>query len=375
MRAVKPARSLRYLALAAAVALAASLSWAPSAVAVGDPVARGSFELALSKGFKRQLKRNGVKMSRRSFEIKRGKFDPTNGEAELTLQGKLKFRKQGRKQVFRRVTVTLGRKGALRGDGTRLFRLKGGSLDRDGFGARLSGVKAKLVRRAARRLNRKLRLRSLHAGRAGTAAVAEQPQTVRVTEGQTRVTPSIGSGNDVAFKLFAHCVNPLTGVHAIPPAVKHLDSTFDFPAQGGTIGPGGKAGVVLHAGGSQIDKDPLQDQGPCGAVPDATNIQQTDLQLDLEGNHVFGAAVINGLAPPLGGPKGVAIAFDVRTSAVSVESNPNAKRVQVRNMQLVLSEASATFLNLVFPNSSGDPQQNFRAGDLFGQATTTVRTR
>ncbi len=362
--------------MAGAVALAATLAYSPPAAAAapGDPVASGSLKLTLSRGFKSQLKSNGVKMSRREFTIKKGAIDPTNGSGSVTFSGKLKFKGSDGKLVFKKVTATLGGGGVLKGDGTKLFKLSSGKVERNGFGAEITGINAKLHRKGIRKINRKLGLSSLHKGKVGTAAFSEQPKTVRVTGGQTNIVPSL-AGDSVAFKLVAHCINPLTGVEAIAPAVKHLDAAFDFPASGGTIGPNGKDGVVLHAGGSRINKDPLNDLGACGAVPDNANIEQTNLQFDLGKNRVFGDAKIGGYGPPLGGPKGTAIAFDIRAANAVVNAHANNKRITVSGQVLVLSEASAQFLNLVFPNNTGDATRDFKAGDVFGTASTTVDTR
>ena len=101
----------------ATLLLAAVPLFAPPALAAqGDPVASGSLALTLSSGFKRQLKSNGVKMSRREFTIEEGSIDPKNGTGSLTLDGKLKFKKGARKAGFKRLTVTLGKGGLLRGD-------------------------------------------------------------------------------------------------------------------------------------------------------------------------------------------------------------------------------------------------------------------
>lgn len=357
--------------------MAASLALAPPAPAAqGDSVASGNFQLTVSGGFKRQLKSNGVKMSRRQFTIKKGSINPTDGSGSLTLDGKLKFKHGGRKQAYKRVALTLGNGGLLRGDGSKLFKLSGGTVERQGFGAQINGVKVKLLRKGAKQLNRKLGLHSLHAGKAGTASISEQPKAVLVKNGEARVVPSLDPGGSVAFKLFSHCVNPvLGGVTAIPPAQQDSNLNFIFPVLGGTIGPTGRAGLTLTGGGSQINKDPAQVVGVCGSVPNDVKIMQTNLQFDMATNHVFAEAVIAGYGPPLGGPKGVAIALDIDKSKMIVEAHPNAGKVTIRGLNLSLSQAAITFLNLAFPNSSGNPQEDFKAGDLFGEATLTLNTR
>jgi hypothetical protein len=360
----------------ATLLLAAVPLFAPPALAArGDPVASGSFALTLSSGFKRQLKSNGVKMLRRQFAIEEGSIDPTDGTGSLTLDGKLKFKKGARKGGFKRVTMTLGKGGLLRGDGSKLFRLKVGSVDRQGFGAEINGIRVKLLRNGAKTINRKLGLHSLHAGSAGKASVSEQPKTVRVKSGQMRVVPSLDPSGSIAFKLFSHCVNPIMSVNAIPPAQQDSNLNFIFPVTGGTIGPNGRDGLTLTAGGTQINKDPVQTVGVCGSVPNDVNIKQTNLQLDMATNHGFAEAVIGGYASPLGGPKGVAIAFEIDKSRMFVDAHPKAGKITISGLKLGLSQAATIFLNLVFPNASGNPQGDFKVGDLFGQATLTLTTR
>jgi hypothetical protein len=365
------------LVLLAALSIAVPALLAVPAVAAdpGDPVASGSLQLTLSKGFKRQLKSNGVKLPQQLFTIKKGSIDPTDGSGLLTLDGKLPLKKGGRKRSIERITVTLGAGGALRGDGVKLFALSGGKVDRQGFGANINGVSVKLVRKGARLLNRKLGLHSLHAGNVGTATISEQPKTVRVKTGQVRVVPTLNPDGSVAFKLFRHCVNPILGVSAIPPAAQDSNLNFIFPVQGGTIGPTGKAGVMATGGGSQIVKDQLQTIGTCGSVPSDASIRQTALQFDLAGNHVFADAVIGGYGPPLGGPKGVAIGFEIDKKNMHVDAFPNARKITISGTTLGLSNAAVIFLNLVFPNSSGNPQDDFKAGDEFGEATFTLNVR
>jgi hypothetical protein len=369
-------RGYRRFGFTATLLLATAALAAPADAATqGDPVASGSFQLTLSKALKHQLKSNGVKLRRTLFTVKKGSVDPTDGSGSLSLDGKLPFKRGAKKRSLQRPTVTLGPGGAIRADGVKLFALAGGKVDRQGFGAQINAISVKLVRSGARYLNRRLGLHSLRAGKAGTATVSEQPKTVRVKNGEIRVVPTLSPEGSVAFKLFRHCVNPLLGVSAIPPASQDSNMNFIFPVQGGTIGPTGKAGVMQTGGGSQIVKDPLQTIGTCGSVPADASIRQTDLQFDLAGNHVFADAVIGGYGPPLGGPKGVAIGFEIDNSKMNVDAHPNARKITISGVNLGLSDAAVIFLNLVFPNSSGDPANDFKAGDQFGEATFTLNVR
>jgi hypothetical protein len=369
------ARSWRRLLVAVALSQAAAPAFASPAFGAADPVASGSVRLNLSAGFKRQLQQNGVKVQPKQLKVNGGSFDSVKGIGSLSLNSRLKFKHGNRIAALRKLTVNLGKGGTLKAGRTKLFRLRGGNLDPHGFGAEINRVKLKLLPTGAKTLNHRLGLHSLHAGNAGTLSVSEQPQTVRVASGETKVVPSLDPNNGVAFKLQDHCIDPIATVSPIPPARQDSNLVFFFPAVGGTVGPNGKAGLTLHTGGTQVSKDPGDDAGPCGSVPDDANVQTSDLQIDLLTNHAFGQAVINGYPPPLGGPKGVAIAFNVDRKLETVDAHPKAKKITIGNLVLSLSRGSAIFLNIVFPNSSGNPSRDFKTGDLFGTATMTLNTR
>jgi hypothetical protein len=369
-RSLKP---LRILGAAIALSLVALLAFA-AASAAGDQVGSGSVKLKLSGGFKGQLKKNGVRLRPASFTIKGGTFDPAGGSGSLDLNGKLKLKKGGRKVALKRLSVSLGKGGALKSAGAKLFGLRGGKVSRQGFGSAIDGVKVKLLRKGARKLNRQLGLHSLHPGSAGTLSVTEVPRTVPVKGGQTRVVPSLDPDKSIAFKLDQHCIQTIGGAVPIPPALQDSGFAFIFPAVGGTIGPDGNAGLTLHSGGVDLHKDTSRVTGVCAGVPSDARILQTDLQFDLKGNHVFAHAVIAGYPPPLGTDKGVSIAYEINKKQMQVDANPNAGKITISGLELGLNAGAVTFLNLVFPNASGIAMRDFMPGDLFGTATMTLNT-
>ncbi len=244
--------------LLVALLLVAALVFAPTAFGAGDPVASGSFNLKLSRSFHKQLRRNGVAMKPKVFTVEQGSIDPITGTGTLTLKGKLRFNHDHKKVVYKKVTARLGSNGVLMGGGIKLFTLRGGTVTRNGFGATVSGVKVKLLKGAAKKINKRLGLHSLHRASAGSLSVSEQPQTVEVTGGTVHVVPdptlTVGSGT-IASKLFAHCINGLTGVTAIGPAIKNppaLSPSFDFPVTGGTISPEGPTARSIRPAGSRL---------------------------------------------------------------------------------------------------------------------------
>src|SRR5919108_3706980 len=107
---VAPRRRRLAVSLATALALAAMLALVVApANAAQDPVKSGTFKLKLAKSFKKQLKSNGVKMKPKKFAITGGSIDPTvgtyssasSGTGNVTLKGKLKFKKGGKKYVVK----------------------------------------------------------------------------------------------------------------------------------------------------------------------------------------------------------------------------------------------------------------------------------
>jgi hypothetical protein len=284
----------RAFVVVTAVAVSAALVAAPIASGAGDPIKSGKVKLKLSKGFKKQLKRNHVRMTpKKSLKIKGGStLDPTTGAGLLRL-GKITFKKGAHKYVVKNVKMKVrpkGKKGNVKGSaggGTpvKLFTTKGGKLVRNGFGAKLNKVKLRFEKGAAKKINKDLELDSLHKGSAGKASASEQPKTVAVTGGFAFVDIPIGylpatfipgtgaEPNAVAAKQPAHCLGPGQGVAVIPgsdpanparltsvttadpvlgPPPSGMAARFRFPVVGGDISPSGTAGAVSLTGGIRL---------------------------------------------------------------------------------------------------------------------------
>ncbi len=362
--------------LLVALLLVAALVCAPTAFGAGDPVASGSFNLKLSRSFKNQLRRNGVAMKPKVFTVEQGSIDPITGTGTLTLKGKLRFKHDHKKVVYKKVTATLGSNGVLKGGGVKLFKLSGGAVTRNGFGADLSGVKASFLKSAAKKINKKLGLHSLHRASAGSLSVSEQPQTVEVTGGNVHVVPeplSAGSGT-VTSKLLAHCVLGLTGVSVIGPGIKNPPAgapSFDFPVTGGTISPEGTDGVVDQAGGIQIANGGVG--GSC-ASSTGVNLQQTNFANNLLSNYISSHVVIVGSVPTVG-DQGVLIGSNLNASNATVSANPDHHSVTVNGTVIRINKGSALVLNQTFAQPSYNASMEFVSGDLFGTVDLTVTTR
>jgi hypothetical protein len=387
----------RLLATPLAVTVAVALAFTSAAFAdSGDPVASGSFKLKPSRAFKNQLRRNGVVMRPKGFSLTEGSIDPVTGQGELSLKGRLHFKYGKQKVTYGQVAATLGANGYLTGHllrrngvldrrATKLFKLRGGTAVRNGFGTNISGVKAALLSSAATKLNRKLGLHSLHSGSAGALSVSVQPQTVEVTGGTVRVVPDpdLGSVGNVAGKLNAHCINFNADNTAIAPGIKGgtvPNPYYDFPVTGGTISPLGTDGVVQGTGGIQ-----LVNRRTGGGVPAACNsptpvelatLQQTDLALNLLHDYVSAHVTVTGSVPTQG-DLGVAPGSNLDLSKAAVSADPANHTVSINGIAVTINGATALVLNQTFvqPSSSFDMSNEFVIGNLFGTLNLTVTTR
>jgi hypothetical protein len=378
-----------------------------AAFGAGDPVGSGTFSFKRSSGFKHQLKSNHVKLKPKVFSIKAGSsLDPITGAGTVKL-GKITFKKGNKKVVYGSAKATLGANGAkgnIKGSGGKVFSLSGGTVARNGFGATITGVKVKLLKGAAKKINRKLGLHSLHKGSAGSLGVAEQPQTVQIVSGEAIVTPdarlAAGSGT-VASKLVAHCIDPLGGVKVIPPATTAgIAQPFHFPVNGGTVSPAGNDGVLQAQGGVRLQNGksgagaPLGGFQPasCPAVAPGTStstalLEQTNLATNLALLNIQSDVFLGGTAPPdvLGGPgpKGVAIGQVIDGSNIKVDdANATTHHIKISGALIKNNAVSSQTLNLFFPLAGtpgggglyGGPDP-FADGDLFGTAVLDVTVR
>jgi hypothetical protein len=414
-----------------AMAMSVTLVASSLASAANDPVATGVFKLKLGGSFKNQLRINGVHMNPKSPKFKSGSLDPVTGAGTLRL-AKITFRKDGQKLVYPNVKAVLGAfgaKGNIHGNNGKLFQLRGGTVTRNGFGATLTGVKVKLLKSAAKKINKKLGLHSLHQGKAGAVMFAEQPKTVQVTGGTAYVDipsgylpTSIGGPNTdpntVAAKQPSHCIDPVLGVRPIGPA--HKTSTlevdpelgppptgvaarFRFPVTGGTVGPTGTAGVIQLAGGVRLQTGAAFVLTPPGITifPQPSNcaeetqgtstshsyLDTTNLAPNLELGNVQANVFIGGTSPGcnfdtntsncaiFGGDKGIAIGQLINSSGATVSANSTDRTVAINGALITNNATSTLTLNGLFPNASADPTKDFANGDKFGISSIDVSTR
>jgi hypothetical protein len=395
------------IVIAMAVSAALIASPVASGAVSGDPIETGTFKLKLSGAFKNQLARNGVKIVPKNLGLQKGKSDvvPTTGKADLQFK-KVTFKKGNKKVVYGKLKGSLP--GIVKGTSGKLLKITRGKTTRNGFGANLTGINVKFLGAAAKKINKKLDLNSLHAGHVGKMSLDYQPETVQVLGGTasttgatTPVFPTPGP-DPVGVKLgLAHCVvgsstgtTGFSGIQPIAPATQPggLGTTIFLPVIGGTISPNADAGNVQQSGGVKLIKNLTIDNVP-GNGSDCGNgfggeLNQTDQVVRLGEKDVQSqvniAAAPPGFAPT--GNIGTVIGQTLDTTNTVVTSDPVNRTISTTGTLVKITETSAQSLNGIFPcvNQPGGaaPFCNestntavFKGGDLFGGSTLTVVTR
>ena len=359
-------------------ALLAALLLAPSALAVGDPVASGKLTVQLSASFKKKLKRGGVSMTPKSFSIKEGAIDPISGTGSISLPD-IRFKRGSRKHTFKQVTATLGPGGAIAAKGVTLFRLSGGSPVRDGFGAAVSGLSAKLTRSAAKMLGRKLGVERLPKGAAGQATVAYQPREVQVAGGTvTLAAHGPGIAGSVGSKLTAHCINIASSAGQVGPLAPatsdgHNPPTFTLPVTGGTISPDGGIGSLSIGGGISFRNN---SNGVCAGMPQR-RIDQTDFLFDVGAKNAKARVVIGGMTSQPMGDQGSVFTSFLDTSGLVTTANPANRTLTANGADLQINGGTALVLNQVFPQpwSNFSLAKQFTARDRLGAVRVSLTTR
>ena len=370
----------------AAFALFAGLVAAGPALAGPDPLSSSSsvvLQLRNSHGLK-------WKPKNLTLPVKTGDLDPTTGAGTINTSKKVKAIRRGRKA---KVTITALVFGANGGPGrmdakvgkhkVKSFgKLSGGTLTRDGFGAKLDGVVAKLGKKGAKALRQALSgggkgkasaaAGGIKAGQPlGSASVTSVPKTVEVLPGGTLTFTA-----DTAFglKLFAHCVVALIpgGVEPIAPATEPVTGEFVFPVTGGSIAPDFSSGRVTSAGGQKIAKnvDAMVGGINCTIPPPlGTAVIQTEWESEFDVRALASNTVF-----PTGGVGIAALGFFDLAKATETSADPNTKQVTVSKAPVNMDFFSAFVFNQVFPNASGVPNNDFKAGDLLGTMSLSVTT-
>ena len=367
------------IAALAVLALSAT-PLAPTAAAAGDPVASGQFNLSVSPSFKARLKAKHVRMRVSGLAIQSGAVDPLTGHATLKLGGSLRFEHGKKKVSFQKLTATIGPGGTLTGNALRhgrpvakattLFWLNGGSVARDGFGARVTGVQASFA--GAKSLGRGLGVK-LPGGNAASLDVQTQPETVEVLSGSATVTPN--SSSDIASKLSAHCIDPVAGVRPSGAATQSggPGTPFQIPVSGGTISPNGwTAGQVNLAGGLdiQVGGPGLPSGCPTSSV---AIVHVANLAVNVAHKSILADFSVESPYSPFGDAV-MPVEMKGDVSQATMTADPANHVLDASGAALGLDSTSVTFMNAYLPHASGSVP-DFVTGDVLGTASMTVHTR
>jgi hypothetical protein len=378
----------RVIGVVAVLTTAVALVSVPAAFGAvdGDPIATSTFKFKLSGKFKKQLKKNGVKMKPKALKLTKGDVDPTTGAGDVRF-GKVTFKKGGKKIAFNNLKGSMP--GKVKANEGAIFKLTSPSVARNGFGADLTGTKVKLLKSAAKKISKGLDLsKKLKPATAGSFNLSYQPTTVKIISGTANVAASIAAGSAGLKFLAAHCVNGLApnGITPIAPATSNgaVPPTFTFPVTSGTVSPAATSGVIQLSGGLRNNKNDTSGETPGPPPDDCTNGGQnfpgtldiTDLAVNLEQKNIQSHTVIVAAPPAVfGGDKGVAIGQKLVTTNLTVAANPANHTITLSGADIQLNGTSSLVLNGVFPNVSGNPANDFADGDPFGTASVTVTVR
>lgn len=370
-------RRSRLQLCAAALALVAGVTSAAPALAAQDELSGGTVTLATESSDPLKLKPPSLDLS-----IASGAVDPVAGDGTVKAPGTLAV-KAGKRKVTVKVSVfSFGAGGAPGKIGARVGKkriggfgeLSGGTVARDGLGAKISDVAASLSAAGAKALNKALKTgKKIEAGDPlGTVSATTVPKTVEVLPGGSM---TLHTDPDLLSKFLAHCVNALPGaggVYPIAPATQdQVSAAFTFPVAGGAVAPSLDDGKVVTAGGQGLEKNvngtfPY----PCdGEPPVGTAVLQTELGASFAANTLIGVAQLPG-----GATQNAAIArLDFSTGTKSFD--PATNQITVKGATVTLDRLSATLLNQIFPNRSGNPANDFTGADVLGTLDLTAKLR
>jgi hypothetical protein len=363
---------------------------AAPALAAQDELSGGTVTLETASSKALKLKPSSLELS-----IASGAVDPITGEGAVKAPGTLEAKAGKRKAEVKISTFAFGADGGPGTIGAKVGKkrvqdfgeMSGGTVAREGLGAQISGATASLSEGGAKALNKALKGkkkkkksaarvadgRKIKAGQAlGTVGATTIPKTVEVLPGGSM---TLHTDPDLLTKFLAHCVNALPGsggVYPIAPATQDpVSAAFTFPVTGGAVAPGLDDGNVITGGGQGLTKNvggtiPY----PCDGEPAVgTTVLQTELGASFAANTLIGVAELPG-----GATQNAAIAqIDFSTGTKSFD--PATNQITVTGATVTLDPLSATLLNQIFPNRSGDPANDFSETDVLGTLDLTAQLR
>lgn len=363
-----------------AVAVAV-LGFASGASAARDPIAGGTTDLHMKKGFLRKIANVGITVqpvgggivsgNKISVPVVTGKLDPTNVEGWLETGNGFKLARGARGVPITRLTVNTVR-GAVYARIAKAHMQLGSFVApvsaREGFGANLKAVKLALTAKAVQRISNRLGLRGpqrLNPERVlSNLYSTAQPETVTLL---SQGNASLKVDPAMLKKLAEKGVKVPQGITPIAPATSAASVSFELPIAGGNLAPDASQGSIVSAGGIQVRKD---------AQPFSPTLRLTNVAVD------FGAKTASAELellpkPQFPGAAGRNTLVDVALPANSVSADPVARTITIKGAEARLEATAASTFNNVFnqPAPEPPPSSNFVVGDPLGTLTMTVQAR
>lgn len=367
-----------YLGIAAIFAL---LAFVPTASAARDPIASGSTDLHMKKGFLRKLSNAGVTVTgirggqttgnKVGLTVRGGMLDPTNVEGHVEPRGgfKLSLGRRGVPIYGLSVNTVKGSVYATVAKAhMQLATFAGKLVTREGFGANFKAGQLVLTEKATRRISNRLGLRQnrrLEPGRVlSNLYVSAQPRTVNLlAQGNAVLTPNRAT----LAKFAAKGVKLPSGIAPIAPATAPSATTLAFPIAGGVIAPDGSSGTLFTAGGVAITKK---------AAALSPQVKLANIEVNF-GTKVATVELEILPAPPFPGGAGRASIVDLTLPSGSVATNPGARQIYITGAEAKLQAVAATTLDSVFNQPAPAPpaSSNFVVGDPFGSFSLVAQAQ
>jgi len=378
--APQPMMARRWMPLCLGIAaLLALLAFVPTASAARDPIASGSTDLHMKRGFLRKLSNAGITVTglrggqaggnKVGLTLRGGMLDPTDVAGHVEPQGgfKLSLGRRGVPIYGLSVNTAKGSVYATVAKAHMQFATFAAPVvRREGFGANFKAGQLVLTEKATRRISNRLGLRQnkrLAAGRViSNLYVSAQPRTVNLlARGSVVLTPNQAT----LAKFAAKGVKLPGGIAPIPPATAPSATTLAFPISGGTIAPDGSTGTLQTIGGVQVTKQ--------------TDTLSPQMRLmNVEVNFGTRAALVELEilpSPPFPGGAGRASIVDLTLPSGAVTTDPGARQITIAGAEAKLQAVAATTLSSVFDQPAPAPpsSSDFVVGDPFGTFSLTAQ--
>jgi hypothetical protein len=364
---------LRALLLAGAATLIALLGLAASAQAARDPIASGTTDLHMKKGFARKLANlqidvlglgaTSVSGNKVGLSVLEGELDPTNVQGQLTQRGGFKLALGGRGVPVTKVVVNTV-KGSVfaqvAGARMQFATFPAPTASREGFGSRFKAGQLTLTEKAATRISNRLGLKGSR--RIGSRVISNlfataQPRSVTLLP-QGGATLTLNAATLAKFK--AKGVAVPAGFTAVAPATTSTPLAFQLPIGGGEIALGSSsgAGKVETTGGVQILKS-TKTLSPKLVVK--------SLSTDLTAKSATAELEITPM-PPFAGNVGRSFGLSITVPNGGVVTNPTTRQIEIKGAEARLQSNAVSILNGTFnqPPPEPPPSSNFVVGDPLG---------